>query len=218
MGLFPSIATGWVISEESFWEEIKNNINFLKFRASWGQNGNQNISPFQYLSTISLSGADYYGINKNERLVGAYPNILPNPDVTWETSEQLNIGFDSNLFNNRLALNFDWYNKITRDWLVAAPTLASFGTGAPYINGGDVQNKGFEISANWNNNINELNYSVGLNLSHNKNKVTRIDNYEKIIHGLPNVLADLTSEIFRAEEGFPIGLFLGIQNRWNIPK
>lgn len=208
-GYFPSIATGWVISEESFWEDIKNNINFLKFRASWGQNGNQNISPFQYLSTISLSGADYYGINKNERIVGAYPNILPNPDVTWETSEQLNIGFDSNLFNNRLALNFDWYNKITRDWLVAAPTLASFGTGAPYINGGDVQNKGFEISANWNNNINELNYSVGLNLSHNKNKVTRIDNYEKIIHGLPNVLADLTSEIFRAEEGFPIGYFWG---------
>ncbi len=208
-GYFPSIATGWVVSEEPFWENIKNSVSFFKLRASWGQNGNQNISPFQYLSTISLSGADYYGINKNEKLIGAYPDILPNLDVTWETSEQLNIGFDSYFINNKLVFNFDWYNKTTRDWLVAAPTLASFGTGAPYINGGDVQNKGFELSANWKDNINEFNYSIGANLSHNKNKVTRIANYEKIIHGLPNVLADLTSEIFRAEEGFPIGYFWG---------
>ncbi len=208
-GYFPSLAGGWVVSEEPFWDNIKNSISFLKFRASWGQNGNQNISPFQYLSTISLSGADYYGINKNERLVGAFPNILPNPDVTWETSEQLNIGFDSYLLNDRLMINFDFYNKMTKDWLVAAPTLASFGTGAPFINGGDVQNKGFELSVIWNDNINDFNYSIGANLSHNKNEVTRIDNYEKIIHGLPNVLADLTSEIFRAEEGFPIGYFWG---------
>lgn len=208
-GYFPSIAAGWVISEEPFWKNIKNNISFMKFRASWGQNGNQNISPFQYLSTISLSGANYYGINKNERLVGAYPNILPNPDITWETSEQLNFGFDSYLFDDKLMVNFDFYNKMTKDWLVAAPTLASFGTGAPYINGGDVQNRGFELSVSWNDKINEFNYSIGANLSKNKNKVTRIDNHEKIIHGLPNVLADLTSEIFRAEEGFPIGYFWG---------
>lgn len=206
---FPSVAAGWVISEEAFWKSLDSTISFFKFRASWGENGNQNISPFQYLSTISLSGADYYGINKKEKLVGAYPNILPNPDVTWETSEQLNIGFDSNLFNNRLTFNFDWYIKSTKDWLVAAPTLASYGTGAPFINGGDVQNRGFEIAVNWNNTLNDFNYSIGANLSHNKNEVTRIANYEKIIHGLPNVLADLTSEIYRAEEGYPIGYFWG---------
>jgi TonB-linked SusC/RagA family outer membrane protein len=206
---FPSIAAGWVISGESFWNELENTISFLKLRASWGQNGNQNISPFQYLSTISLTGADYYGIDKKEKLIGAYPNILPNPDVTWETSEQLNIGFDSYLFNNRLTFNFDWYVKTTKDWLVAAPTLASYGTGAPFINGGDVQNKGFEIAINWNNSFNDFNYSIGANLSHNQNEVTRIANYEKVIHGLPNVLADLTSEIYRAEEGYPIGYFWG---------
>ncbi|HBX45094.1 MAG TPA: SusC/RagA family TonB-linked outer membrane protein [Porphyromonadaceae bacterium] len=208
-GYFPSIATGWVISNESFWKELEKTISFFKLRASWGQNGNQNISPFQYLSTISLTGADYYGIDKKEKLIGAYPNILPNPDVTWETSEQLNIGFDSYLFNDKLALNFDWYDKMTKNWLVAAPTLASYGTGAPYINGGDVRNRGFEVALNWKSNINDFNYQVSANLSQNKNKVTRIANHEKIIHGLPNVLADLTSEIYRAEEGFPIGYFWG---------
>ncbi|MBP7179600.1 MAG: TonB-dependent receptor [Dysgonomonadaceae bacterium] len=208
-GFFPSVAAGWVISEESFWENLDQTISFFKLRASWGENGNQNISPFQYLSTISFSGADYYGINKKEKLVGAYPDILPNPDVTWETSEQLNIGFDSYLFNNRLTLNFDWYIKNTKNWLVAAPTLASYGTGAPFINGGDVQNRGFEIAINWNNSFNDLNYSIGVNLSHNKNEVTRIANQEKIIHGPSNVLADLTSEIYRAEEGYPIGYFWG---------
>jgi TonB-linked SusC/RagA family outer membrane protein len=210
-GYFPSIATGWVISSEPFWNELENIVSFLKLRASWGQNGNQNISPFQYLSTISLTGADYYGINKKEKLIGAYPNILPNPDVTWETSEQLNIGFDSYLFKNRLTFNFDWYVKTTKDWLVAAPTLASYGTGAPFINGGDVQNRGFEIAVNLNNSFNKVHYSIGANLSHNKNKVTRIANHEKIIHGIPNVLADLTSEIYRAEEEYPIGYFWGFK-------
>lgn len=208
-GYFPSFAAGWVASSESFMEQYNNWIPFLKLRASWGQNGNQNINPFQYLSTITFSGATHFGIDKKERLVGAYPNILPNPDVSWETSEQLNIGFDSRWLDGNLILNFDWYIKTTKDWLVAAPTLASYGTGAPYINGGDVQNKGIELSLEWRNKIGDLNYYANVNFSHNKNKVTKIDNFEKVIHGPVNVLADLTSEIFRAEEGFPIGYFWG---------
>lgn len=208
-GYFPSFATGWVISSESFMEKFYDFIPFLKLRASWGQNGNQNISPFQYLSTISFSGANHFGIDKKERLVGAFPNILPNPDVSWETSEQLNIGFDSRLLNGNLTLNFDWYIKTTKDWLVAAPTLASYGTGAPFINGGDVENKGIELSLEWRDKIGDFNYYANANFSHNKNEVTRIDNFEKVIHGPINVLADLTSEMFRAEEGFPIGYFWG---------
>ncbi len=208
-GYFPSVAGGWVLTSEPFMQPVNNWLPYLKLRASWGQNGNQNIASFQYLSTISFSGATYFGIDKKERLVGAYPNILPNPDVTWETSEQLNLGFDSRFLDGNLTLNFDWYIKTTKDWLVAAPTLASYGTGAPFINGGDVENRGIELSLGWRDNIGDLNYFVNANLSHNKNEVTRIANFEKVIHGPVNVLADLTSEMFRAEEGYPIGYFWG---------
>lgn len=208
-GYFPSIAGGWVMTSEPFMQPISSWLPYMKFRASWGQNGNQNIASFQYLSTISFSGANYFGIDKKEPLIGAYPNILPNPDVTWETSEQLNLGLDSRFLDGSLTLNFDWYIKTTKDWLVAAPTLASYGTGAPFINGGDVENRGIELSLGWRNKIGEFNYFANVNMSHNKNEVTRIANFEKVIHGPVNVLADLTSEMFRAEDGFPIGYFWG---------
>jgi len=208
-GYFPSVAAGWVASSEDFLSVTRGWLPYFKIRASWGQNGNQNISPFQYLSTISFSGADHFGIDKKERLTGAYPNILPNPEVTWETSEQLNVGVDARILDDNFSLNFDWYIKTTKDWLVAAPTLASYGTGAPYINGGDVENRGFELSLSWRDKIGDFSYFASANVAHNENKVTRIDNYEKIIHGPINVLADLTSEMFRAEEGYPIGYFWG---------
>jgi TonB-dependent starch-binding outer membrane protein SusC len=69
--------------------------------------------------------------------------------VTWETSEQLNIGLDARFFNSNLGLSFDWYNKMTKDWLVLAPILGTAGAGAPWINGGDIKNTGIEFTINW---------------------------------------------------------------------
>ena len=89
-GYFPSVSAGWVLSNEKFMENITDKISFLKIRASWGQNGNQSITPFQYLSTIAMSNNDYFpGQDKGDKQTGSYPDIMPNPDVTWETSEQL---------------------------------------------------------------------------------------------------------------------------------
>lgn len=209
-GYFPSLSAGWVVSEEAFMESSKSVMDFLKIRASWGQNGNQDIPNFQYLSTIAFSGADYsFGPNKGVLSSGAFPDILANPDVTWETSEQIDLGFDARFLNNRLGLNFDYYVKNTKDWLVAAPVLDTSGTGAPYINGGDVRNQGFEVALNWNDAIGELNYSATANVAYNKNEVTRIANSEGIIHGHKDVLSNQTSEICRAQEGYPIGYFYG---------
>ncbi|WP_025864985.1 TonB-dependent receptor [Prolixibacter bellariivorans] len=207
-GYFPSVAAGWIASSEPFMKGTEKWLDFLKVRASWGQNGNQNIDSFQYLSSIAFD-ASYYTLDKTNRLVGAYPSIMPNPDITWETSEQTDVGLDSRFFGSKLSFSFDWYKKTTKDWLVRAPALASYGTTAPYINGGDVENTGVEFSLQWNDQIGELHYRVGANLSHNRNRITRIANSEKIIHGPTNILADLTSEIFRAEEGMPIGYFWG---------
>lgn len=210
-GYFPSVSAGWVLSNEKFMENITDKISFLKIRASWGQNGNQSITPFQYLSTIAMSNNDYFpGQDKGDKQTGSYPDIMPNPDVTWETSEQLDLGLDARFFDHRLSFTFDWYHKKTKDWLVQAPVLASYGTAAPYINGGDVVNKGVELSLGWRDNINDFNYSALINLSHNKNEVTRIANTEKIIHSGVR-LGNVASEFARAEEGYPIGYFYGYQ-------
>lgn len=208
-GYFPSVSAGWVVSNESFMEDVVSWLDFFKLRASWGRNGNQAISPFQYLSTIAFDTGYFPGIEKTNWTTAAYPNIMSNPDVTWETSEQTDIGFDSRFFNSRLGFTFDWYNKTTKDWLVQAPILGIMGTGAPYINGGDVRNRGWEVALSWRDNIRDFSYGVNLNFAHNDNEVLRIANSEGIIHGPSNVLANGTAELYRAEEGFPLGYFWG---------
>ena len=209
-GFFPSLSAGWVISEEFFMEDIINAMDFFKFRGSWGQNGNCNIDNFQYLATIAFNTNAYFFNDKNNPTTGAYPDILPNRDVTWETSEQLNLGFDARFFNSHLGVNFDWYVKKTKDWLVVAPTLASYGTGAPFINGGDVENRGVELAFTWDDNLSkDFTYNISLNLANNQNKVLRLANEEGIIHGPESIIAENTTETFRVEVGYPMGYFWG---------
>ena len=185
-------------------------LDFLKIRGSWGQNGNQDIAGYQYLSTYSFTNADYtFGPDKSMTTTGAYADILANPDITWETSEQTSLGFDARFLGGRLGLNFDYYIKKTKDWLVQAPILATAGTGAPFINGGDVKNTGIEVALSWNDKVGELNYGATLNFAYNKNKVTRIANTEGIIHGEINVLSNATDEMYRTQVGKPIGFFYG---------
>ena len=220
-GFFPSVSAGWVMSNEKFMEGTKSWLDFLKIRASWGQNGNNRISKYQYLATIALSGdAGDSGYKFGSDLAtsvagtpntGAYANIVPNPDLTWETSEQLDLGLDARFLNSRLGLNFDWYKKTTKDWLITAPQVAVQGTNPAAINGGDVENTGVEISLTWNDRIGkDFSYNIGVNFATNKNKVTRIANDKKFINGPGGVLSQGTEYIYRAEEGFPIGYFYGM--------
>ena len=209
-GYFPSFSAGWVLSEEPFLQNLKGKLDFLKLRASWGQNGNAAINPFQYLATISFANVNYFfGSDKGLVSTGAYPDILPNVNVTWETSDQLDLGFDARFLRSKLNVEFDWYNRTTFDWLVNPSALASYGTGSPYINGGDVTNKGVELSLTWNDRAGDFTYSANVNASYNQNKVTRIANNEGIFHGQGNVLGQGTEELYRAQVGFPIGYFWG---------
>ena len=220
-GFFPSVSAGWVVSNEKFMEDTKSWMDFLKIRASWGQNGNKDINKYQYLATIALSGeafdSGYKFASDMETSVagtpktGAYANIVPNPDLTWETSEQLDLGFDARFLNSRLGLTFDWYKKTTKDWLISGNLLAVYGTNPAAINGGDVQNTGIEIALTWNDKIGkDLSYNVGVNFATNKNKVTRIANDNHYINGPSGVLSQGTEYIYRAEEGKPIGYFYGM--------
>ncbi|WP_029034439.1 SusC/RagA family TonB-linked outer membrane protein [Salinimicrobium terrae] len=210
-GTFPSVSAGWVFTEEDFMGDTSELlINYAKLRASWGQNGNQSIPNFIYSSQIAYVFPGYFfGDTKPVSGVTAYPERVTNPDVTWETSEQLNIGLDARMFNSRLGLTLDWYKKTTKDWLVEAPILGTFGAGAPFINGGDIQNTGFELAVNYNDSFGDFNYGITLTGAHNKNEVTRIANAEGIIQGPSHVLSQGTAPISRVQVGQPIGVFYG---------
>ena len=220
-GFFPSVSAGWVVSNEKFMEKTKSWLDFFKIRASWGQNGNKDISKYQYLATIALSGESgdsgyKFGSDMTTSVAGtpntgAYANIVPNPDLTWETSEQLDFGFDARFINNRLGVNFDWYKKTTKDWLIGGQQVAVDGTNPAAINGGDVQNTGIELALSWNDRIgSDFSYNIGVNFATNKNKVTRIANDNHYINGPSGVLSQGTEYIYRAEEGKPIGYFYGM--------
>ena len=220
-GFFPSVSAGWVMSNEKFMESTKSWLDFFKIRASWGQNGNKNISKYQYLATIALSGdANDSGYKYGSDLAtsvagtpntGAYANIVPNPDLTWETSEQLDLGFDARFLNSRLGVNFDWYNKKTKDWLITGPQVAVQGTNPAAINGGDVKNTGVELALTWNDRIGkDFSYNIGVNFTYNKNEVTRIANENHYLNGPSGVLSQGTEYCYRAEEGKPIGYFFGM--------
>jgi TonB-linked SusC/RagA family outer membrane protein len=211
-GTFPSFSAGWILTEEDFMDSTSGFLDFTKLRASWGQNGNQSIPNFIYSSQIAYVFPGYFfGDTKPVSGVTSYPAKVTNPDVTWETSEQLNIGFDARMFSSRLALTFDWYNKTTKDWLLEAPIQGTSGAGAPFINGGDIKNTGIELVLNWNDQVNDFKYGVTLTGTHNKNEVTRIANTDGIIHGPSHVLSQGTSEVSRVQVGQPIGFFFGYE-------
>lgn len=211
-GVFPSVSAGWIMTNEKWLEPTKNWLNYLKPRVSWGQNGNCSISNFQYLASVSLSAPYDFTATGTSTTTGAYPDIIPNAALTWETTEQLNIGLDARFFKSRLGLVFDWYRKDTNDWLVNAPSLASYGTGAPTINGGSVRNQGYEIGLTWNDRVGDFNYRVNVNASYNMNKVRYINNADGILHGGTNVIAQNINKYntYEARPGKPIGYFTGI--------
>lgn len=216
-GVFPSISAGWTLSNEKFMQNTQNWLDYLKLRASWGQVGNQNIDNYQYTAPITSSNTHYIfgttdGAPAQSGYWGAYPSRLANENVTWETSEQTNIGIDARFLKSRLSLTADFYIKTTKDWLVEAPILATAGTGAPFINGGDVKNTGFELALTWNDQAGkDFNYNIGVNGAYNKNKVGNIPTEDGIIHGKINMLYDNTPEFYRAQNGHAIGYFWGYE-------
>ena len=223
-GYFPSFSAGWVITNENFMESTKSWMDFLKLRASWGQNGNCNIGNFYYLSNIAFSPTGYadYGykfssdmistVDSNVYQTGAYAKNAPNPDVTWETSEQINIGLDARFISGKLGVNFDWYVKKTKDWLLQAPMNEVLGyEESAMINGGDVKNTGIELALSWRDQIGEdFSYHANVNVATNKNEVTRIANDQGLINGQTKALFENSSYVSRVVEGHPIGYLYGM--------
>ena len=220
-GDFPAVTLGWKISNEKFFK--KNDIvNLLKLRASWGRVGNLGSIDYNYksplLSKNTYSEQAQYGVTSNQLWNNfAYYSTALNPNLTWETSEQYDLGLDMEMFNNRLSLSMDYFDKRTFNLIQPQPMNwpSTMGLDAMLVNLGEVRNRGFELSIGWNDRINKnFSYFVTGNFSYLKNWVSDIG--VKNEDGTPGVWTDDKSfrsvkDIYQTTEGEPLNSFHLIQ-------
>lgn len=191
VGIFPSFSAAWRLSEEAFLKE-RNIFSNLKLRASWGQLGNQQIGrDFPYASSIRLGAHNY--VFGGEVLTGASQNVLANPDIMWETTETTNIGVDAGILKQRLTFSFDYYIRKTKDLLLNIPIPLVIGLNPSTQNAGNVENKGWDFTVSWQDNVNDFKYGVGLNASDVKNEVTNLAGIGPIINH--NTITEVGSPI-----------------------
>ena len=176
-GNFPSVLAGWRISNEDFWKEHVNFINSLKLKASWGQMGNDLVPPFQYLASYAFGTGGIYGSNRNYS-PSLYQSNAPNPLITWEVANIFNAGFESQLFNNKLTLNADFFYQRRNNILVKrnASVPGFSGISLPDENFGIVDSRGFEIELGYNSKRSEdFSYSINGNFAFARNKIVEFD-------------------------------------------
>ena len=175
-GYFPSVSAGWTISNERWIKEAisPSALSFLKVRASWGINGNINVlSGYPYSTSIALNSQWYqYHIDEIGNVYGSAPDGLANPDLTWETSNQVDVGLDARFLSNRLSFTFDWFRKETRDLLVSYSPTPEYGVSSVTSNAGNVLNTGVEAELGWKDTIGDFSYGINTNFSYLKNRVT----------------------------------------------
>jgi TonB-linked SusC/RagA family outer membrane protein len=201
-GVFPSVSAGWRFSEEKFMDRFRGVLSNGKVRASWGKLGNQYVgdqnlstSYYPYLSVLqSVSTMPIGGV-----LTSAFAQtISANPDLRWESVEMSNIGLDLSFLNDRLTISGDYFVKKTNDILLTIPLPDVLGVTEPPQNAGSVENRGWEFSAGWNDNIGELKYGFRANISDVRNKVTDLA-------GVPPTIGDQVHMV-----GYPINAFYGL--------
>jgi len=205
-GYFPSVALGWKLSEEDFLRDIKW-LSILKLRMGWGQVGNQNIGIYPYQATMSGDAQYRYIFGVDEKVYQGYVvNAMKDRNINWETLESLNMGLDAALFNARLQVSLDWFNKDTKDMLLIIPVPYYYGyEKGPTVNVGKANNKGVELSLNWRDKAGQnFSYNIGLNASTYKNEMISLGKGKPITGG-----TYLSGHATRTEAGEPIGYFYG---------
>ena len=194
-GHFPSASVGWNVIEEDFLKGVSWLTN-LKFRASYGITGNQEIGNYSHLGTFGVGGGTNFGRNYLNQL-GAVVNNIPNDDFSWEQTTQLNAGADIGLFNNRVSITADYYVKTTSDLLLNIPLPRTSGFASTLTNIGEMENRGVELALNTINVDGDFTWRSNLNFSMNKNKVLSLVSGQDI---------RVRDNIVR--EGFPISFYL----------
>lgn len=202
-GTFPSVAVGWLLSEEDFLKDLSF-LNILKVRASYGMTGNQSgITNFQSIGLWGGNLDDLGAISGSSAYVdlpGTAPIQLANQNLKWETTTQTNVGIDLGILKNRVKITADYYIKNTTDLLLAVPVPRTSGFNTLVQNYGSVQNKGFELGINADilkGGDSQPEWNVNFNIATNKNKITK----------LAAPFTVYNRDIYRYEEGYPMYSF-----------
>ncbi len=178
-GFFPAFSLGWVISQESFFEPVTTAVNFLKIKFSWGKMGNDNISPYQYVSQFKFTDTGtYFGAGTDGKInKGFYLSRVANPLVTWESAKTMNAGFSANFLNNKFGLDFDWFRSVRNDILCYRNASVPYFSGMklPAENLGKVTNTGVELVATYRDSAGDFSWAVTGNFTYARNKVNYMD-------------------------------------------
>ncbi len=203
-GNFWSVGASWVINEEPFFPDLPY-LTFLKIRTSWGENGNDNIRGFAFASLVDFNIA--YNLQDGAQQ-GAIPQFVENEDIKWESSEQLDIGIEAGFLDNQFTATLDYYKKTTNNLLQEQIGLSSIGVPLSFANVGIMKNEGVEFSVQWRSKLGELDYSIGVNGSYNKNTMVEVANEAGFILGANWALA---GEVTRTVEGHSVTSFYGFK-------
>ncbi|WP_185210474.1 SusC/RagA family TonB-linked outer membrane protein [Sphingobacterium mizutaii] len=193
---FPSFSAGWRISEEPFMADLKNSINQLKLRGSWGILGNQNIgTTYQpYIETLNLGSISVGGAV--DQMIAL--NTMANSGLLWEETTMAGLGLDASLFNN-FSVTFDWYTKQTDGILMKLYVSELYGKNAPFQNAAKVQNQGWEASVRYDNQFGDFKLGIGANISDVKNKIL-------------DMKGQVSGTLLRQQEGYSINSIYGYQS------
>jgi TonB-linked SusC/RagA family outer membrane protein len=218
-GVFPSGSVAWRAKEEAFLKDVKF-ITDLKFRASYGEVGNQaGIRPFQYLARYSSGGPATSPINVGYPFGDSYQSglayvNLDNQSLTWETSRQTDIGLDAAFLDGDLSLTLDYYRKDSKDFLLQIPTASQSGVTNSAQNAGSIRNQGIELGLNYKHTVNDFTYGLGLNLTTVKNKLLSITKNTNFIGNLVNLTTPANGwlQFSRTGIGQAVGEFYGYES------
>ena len=206
-GIFPSVSLGWVVSSESFWK-TNEYVNSLKIRGGYGVVGNDNIGDFGYLSTV-VGGYNYTIGNTGNITTGYAPKTLDNPDLHWESTSQLNIGFDIRFLTNFSAA-VDFYKKKTSGILRNIPIPGYVGvSNQPVGNVADMENQGIDFELGYNKTFGEVTFSANGNLAYLKNTVTYVNSDANFING--DATFQSMGPVTRTQEGQSYNSFYGFK-------
>ena len=206
-GVFPSVSIGWNIMNEKFMESTRDWLTNLKFRASWGKNGNENIGDFRYTVLTTTGGtSNYYFGRQASMIYGSKANGLANEDLKWEESEQTDFGLDFGFWNNQLTFTVDYYIKKTNGMLMTMPIPSYVGETKPIGNVGDMENSGIEFELGYKFNVSDAHFSVKANASYLKNKLKNLGNDTGFLNYGISQFSDGGT---RAENGQPFPYFYG---------
>lgn len=204
-GYFPSFSLGWNIYQEKFMENIQNTLTQLKLRLGWGQVGNQGAAGNHDYVALMTNGYNY--VFGNVPIDGAIQERIANEELSWETSQQFNLGLDWGVLNNILSGTVDFFVRDTKDMILATPVPMYVGFWKPRTNAGSVRNTGVEFSINHSNQVNDFRYDVGFNITWIKNEVLSIGGGDPIEGGNVTRIGNAT----RTEVGHEIAYFYGLK-------